>query len=348
MIHIYILKEYLTSQKKDTDVPKVTNNYGAFMFEDIRYELNGVVIENLRNVGISTTLKRYVTETEYSKLSASNYGWNVLHYTPSDKSHFSLAIPLNKIFGFAEDYKKIIINAKHELVLVRARNDLNCFQCTDADTKVDILHKIEWRVKHIRLDEVTKLNLLKLLSNDRPLMIPFRTMDLYELPNIPESASMVWPIKTTTQLEKPRFIIIAFQTNHKSNYLEHASEFSHCNVEDIKVYLNNEVYPYDNLQCDFPLDKFAIAYKNFVEFRKHYYNDSMASSPLTLGQFKGIAPLYVIDCSRQVEQVKGGPIDVRVEVTFRDKIPNGTVAYCLIFHYRLVQYTPLTNLVKLM
>ena len=29
------------------------------------------------------------------------------------------------ILGFAEDYRKIVVNAKHELILMRSRNDLN-------------------------------------------------------------------------------------------------------------------------------------------------------------------------------------------------------------------------------
>lgn len=40
---------------------------------------------------------------------------------------------LSFIFGFAEDYQRIIVNAKHELVLVRANNnDINAILQTAA------------------------------------------------------------------------------------------------------------------------------------------------------------------------------------------------------------------------
>lgn len=36
-------------------------------------------------------------------------------------SFFYICIPLSMIFGCAEDYKKVIINAKHKLILIRSR-----------------------------------------------------------------------------------------------------------------------------------------------------------------------------------------------------------------------------------
>ena len=35
--------------------------------------------------------------------------------------YFNVSIPLSLIIGFAEDYRKIIVYAKHELVLMRSR-----------------------------------------------------------------------------------------------------------------------------------------------------------------------------------------------------------------------------------
>ena len=38
---------------------------------------------------------------------------------------FDVHIPLSLLFGFAEDYRKIIVNTKHELILTRANSDAN-------------------------------------------------------------------------------------------------------------------------------------------------------------------------------------------------------------------------------
>ena len=52
----------LTVKKKNDQMPTtLVNNYVAFMFDEIRYELNGVEIDRNRNVGITSTLKNYVS-----------------------------------------------------------------------------------------------------------------------------------------------------------------------------------------------------------------------------------------------------------------------------------------------
>ncbi|KAL6256680.1 hypothetical protein P5V15_012799 [Pogonomyrmex californicus] len=42
------------------------NNFVAFLFDEIRYELDGVEIDRNRNVGITSTLKHYVTSSDRS------------------------------------------------------------------------------------------------------------------------------------------------------------------------------------------------------------------------------------------------------------------------------------------
>ena len=38
--------------------------------------------------------------------------------------YFNFCVPLH-VIGLCEDYKRVIINARHELILIRARNDNN-------------------------------------------------------------------------------------------------------------------------------------------------------------------------------------------------------------------------------
>ena len=54
-----------------------------------------------------------------------NVGWIDVQETErkinNDPGYFEVVIPLSMILGFAEDYRKIVMNAKHELILVRSR-----------------------------------------------------------------------------------------------------------------------------------------------------------------------------------------------------------------------------------
>lgn len=114
------------------------------------------------------------------------------------------------------------------------------------------------------------------------------------------------------------------------------SQFDHCNVRDVKVYLNSTYFPYESLQVDFPAEKIALLYEQYVKFQQSYYGRQRVEVEplLSVQQFKDLAPLFVIDCSRQSENLKAGPVvNVRVEIESNSSIPNGTSAYCLIFNY---------------
>lgn len=53
-------KEALTGKQIKKKV-KFSNNALSYLFQDIRYEINGVEIDRNKNVGITTTLKSYVS-----------------------------------------------------------------------------------------------------------------------------------------------------------------------------------------------------------------------------------------------------------------------------------------------
>ncbi|CAG9771490.1 unnamed protein product [Ceutorhynchus assimilis] len=150
--------------------------------------------------------------------------------------------------------------------------------------------------------------------------------------------------KSTNQLEKPRFIIIRFQTKRKNVESKNMSRFDHITLTNLKVYLNSEVYPYDNLDLDFDSNYFAILYEMYAQLQKSYYYREQSEPCFYPINFKQDTPLVVIDCSRQGEDIlKGGAVDIRVEFETKKALQANTTAYCLILHDRLVKYNPLTR-----
>lgn len=276
--------------------------------------------------------------------AAAVWGWN-LNNTKIKNGHFSVIMPLNRILGFAEDYNKIIINCKHELILQRNSSALNCATLEKNDNLEIDIQKIQWRVPHIKVSDRNKLLLLKSLERDRPIQLAFRNWDLYEYPLLPKTTKHSWSVKTTSQLEKPRFVIFGLQTNRKSNKTKSSSLFDHCNVSNIKLFLNSQYYPYDSLNLKFDEDKYSILYEMYANFRQSYYNLSI-DPLLSLNQFKEKAPLFVIDCSRQNDSLKTGPVNVRLEIECSKDIPDNTCAYCLIINDRVFEYKALSNIVR--
>lgn len=335
-----------TLKSKD-NAGQLNNNCVAFMFDEIRYELNGVEIDHTRNLGITSSMKNYLSIDEAESTALLNAGWSI-----KDKGRISLkegrfnyCIPLKMLLGFAEDYKKVIPNAKHELILMRARSDDSAINSDAADCSINIT-RITWKIPHIALSDAERLRLYKVVQSARPIQISFRSWDMYEFPNVPKSTHNVWRVKTANQLEKPRFIIFGLQTNKANNKVVDSSTFDNCQLTNLKVHLNSEIYPYDNLNVSYSQDRIAILYYMYTKFQESYYG--IKPSPLlNPSQFKNLAPIVVIDCSHQNEVIKSGPVDVKIEFeTAADGIKDNTSAFCLLLHDRIIEYIPMSGNVK--
>ncbi|XP_071571272.1 uncharacterized protein [Temnothorax nylanderi] len=154
-------------------------NCVAFMFDEIRYELDGVEIDCCKNVGITSTLKNYVTVSSDRSVILRNAGWEPQN---NPNGYFNFCVPLNTLLGFCEDYRRVVVNARHELVMIRSRNDNNSLvESLALEPTIKIL-KIQWRMPHVVLNEINKLSMLRALENGRYLSMGFRSWDLYEYP----------------------------------------------------------------------------------------------------------------------------------------------------------------------
>ncbi|EFN87483.1 hypothetical protein EAI_09886, partial [Harpegnathos saltator] len=134
---------------------------------------------------------------------------------------------------------------------------------------------------------------------------------------------------------------------------ENIARFDNCKLINVKLYLNSECYPYDDMNLDFAKNKYAILYDIYRRFRKSYYGCDSAEVWLAITDFRRLGPFVVIDCSRQNrvkslqnESIKNATVDVRIEFECKENIPANTTAYCLILHDCVVEYSPLTNIVR--
>lgn len=330
---------------------KLVNNAMAFLFEEIRYELAGVEVDRTKNVGITSTAKALLSINEHDKKQLINAAW----VTPDSENpsvnettgDFNFCIPLKMLLGFAEDYKRIIMNVKQELILLRSSTDLNAMiksGDSPANGKLELI-KVHWKMPYVRVANAYRLLLLQHIENDRSLTMPFRSWELHEYPILPITNRHTWTIKTTSQLEKPRYVVLMFQTERKNSISKNASEFDHCNLTNIRLFLNDKYYPYDNLNQDISKDRFALVYDMYTRFQNSYYRHDVSAPILSPSQFKAKAPLFVIDCSRQEETLKSSAVDVRIEFESSENFPDKTTAYALIIHDTIVQYKPLSNTV---
>ncbi|XP_026827876.1 uncharacterized protein LOC113562482 [Ooceraea biroi] len=341
---LYVEGKLTTNRAIEGSNVVLGNNCVAFMFDEIRYELDGVETVRNKNVGMTLTLKNYTLLTLDRGVTLGNASWDT--YIDNVDGNFNFCVPLSMLVGFCEDYKRVVINARHELFLIRSRNDNNSLLGDPAlEPKIELL-KIQWRMPHVLLNEVNELSMLRALESGRYLSMTFRSWDLYEFPLLQSTTKHSWTVKAATQLEKPRYVIFALQTGRKNVMSQDVTIFDDCKLTNVKLYLNSECYPYDDLNLDFERNKYAILYDMYSRFRRAYYGCDCAKACLTTTNFLLRGPFVVIDCLRQNESIKSATVDVRLEFDCKENIPANTTAYCLIMHDRVVEYSPLTNVVR--
>ena len=168
----------------NTDLVSLTNNGIMHLFKRIRYDLSGQEIENLMHPGQATTmlgLLKYPDDFSKSKginqlwykdtdltatigtaiggaNTSNNVGFSARRYyilSSNTAGTFSFRIPLKHIFGFCEDYDKIVYGLKHTLTLTRNddndaifRNNVDSNNAAMVDGRV-ILNKISWFMPHV-------------------------------------------------------------------------------------------------------------------------------------------------------------------------------------------------------
>lgn len=351
-IYMQITATSTGTQGADDDEIKFVNNFASFLFKDVRYELNGVEIDRVRNVGRASTMKLAVA-SRASHLSG--YAQYCQAYEKTTARHaaatiYDVVIPLSVWFGFCDDYRKIILNCKHELILNRSQQSLDCTKGGGAaatSAKVSIaLNKIEWKMPHVTLADHVKLKMLNYLSKNREITIQHRSMDIIEYPRLAQTTSHMWSVKTVSYANRPRFVVVGFQTDRNGVRVSDASKFDDCFVQEVRLHMNSQIYPYNMNQLDIGGGYYAELYHEYACVQSSYYSGLETTNPFNInyGNFQ-TSPLFVFDTSRTDESLIDSSVDIRIELKTRANIPDNTTAFCLIIYDNQFSYSPFDGIV---
>ena len=336
---------------------KFVNNAAAFFFDSITYLLNGIEMEHVRDPGITSLIRGYLCYTQEDSNYLKAAGWNYPNEASTNADNeFFMRIPLYHLFGIFNDYK-MAISGKHTIRLVRARSDDNCMLITPkanetTPTKAELtIDNIDLKVKHIIPNDMLKIELLQSVKSDKPILIPFRKWELHELPVLNTGSSKeVWSVRTTTNVDCPRYVVVGFQTNRKDEATKKCTKFDNIDISNVQLFLNGEYYPYERQNLNFKKNDFAEAYHAYTEFYPSFTNNAFGGGGtkrplLSYDKFAEYA-LFVMDCSRRDENVKSSAIDVKIEIETRSSFTEKTKVYCLIIHDCVMEHLPLSEIVR--
>ena len=278
-----------------------------------------------------------------------NLGWNSRRYHIIVNSvpvgSFNIKIPLKHIFGFCEDYDKILYGLKHTLTLTRNDDNDAIFKPANdgaggviADGKI-ILDKISWFMPHVIPADKYKMELYKIIERKEKIPVGYRMIQC-DSASVPQSTSFSWRLSVKSSPEIPRFIIVRFQTDKSGSQLQNPSIFDNVNVTNIYAMLNSTRYPTTDYNISFPAQKISRVYGDVANFRSKFFNmDELVSNPnITPIDYKYLYPLFLFDVSKQSEKLKYSTTDIQVKVHFSENPPAGTQVYGVIISDRLINF----------
>ena len=344
----------------DADNVALTNNAIMHLFSNIKYQLSDQEIESLYNPGQASTMlgllkypddfsksvglnQLWYKDTTTTASIVNNVGFGIRHAyiieSPVPKGTFSFSIPLKHIFGFCEDYDKIIYGMKQTLTLVRKTDNDAIFRDNAATAGKITLDKVSWFMPHVLPSDTEKFQLYKLIEAKATLPVAYRKRQCNSI-SVPQTISFDWRLSVKSSPEKPRYIIVGFQTGKGNNQEQNPSIFDNVDVHNMYATLNSTRYPAVDYNISFPKQQFSRAYKDAAAFRSKFYHlDELVSNPnISPADYKTLYPLFVFDVSKQSERLKNSIIDIQIVTEFNDNVPAGTKAFAIVISDKMLSF----------
>ena len=239
----------------DTDVVALVNNGIMYLFSQISYYLSNQEVETIHDPGQSTTMIGFLKyPVEFQLDEGMNQLWqrdttaladltnnvgfknrqNYIITQSEDKGTFSFCISLKHIFGFCDHYDKVLYGFKHTLTLNRKGNDEAIFRlAATAAGKVE-LSKLSLFMPHVTTSVLARNNLYKVIESKVDVPFSFRSRQC-DTVAVPVSNTFSWRLSARTSSERPRYVIVGFQTNKDGSQELNPSVFDHCNLKNMYV-----------------------------------------------------------------------------------------------------------------
>ena len=340
------------------------------LFSEMKYSINGQPIEDILNPAISSImlgLLRYPDDFSKSKgllqcwfkdndeggLNEDNIGRSERRklffetVNAANKGKFSFCIPLKHIFGFCEDYDKVMYGVNHGLSLFRKGDDTaihkpaNYLNAANANVVIPNakvqLNKVKWCMPHVKPSLEIYNGLTEKIGKGQNVKIGFKSRKVDEK-IVDVATSWSWRVAVTSGNETPRFLILSFQTGNKSQQngiandkTSNPSVFDNLNVDYIQVKMLGRLYPSQAEILNFTTNQYSKAYNNAAKFRGLFDGTPELFSHFGINpiDFKTLYPLYVFDVSHQIPKTVSSVVEVVFNVKFRAAPLANTTAYCL-------------------
>jgi hypothetical protein len=235
---------------------------------------------------------------------------------------FALSIPLKDVFGFVDDYKKVIFNKSMKFVFTRASNDNNALLRTSGSapaTNDTTDGKIEITNMRIRMPVIKPTSVCKLEKMTN--VVPFRRRDCIEFSLNDGAKSWSGYIQSN---EVPLWVIVGFQTGRDNSQTVNSGYFDNLQVRDVEVRPNGQITLDQNRHS-------SRLYTDAMNFaNKFYARELPLPYTLTPDEWKKSYNLFVFDMRFQKD--KSYYSNFIINFNFNVGCGNNTFAFVML-HY---------------
>ena len=352
-----LVKDALGALYGDGDAVTLTNNGLMYLFSNIKYELSGQEIESINYPGQGTSMLGLLKYSDdFSKSQALNQCWfkdtsdvaalatnkgfkvrqAYIVQSPTPKGSFSFIVPMKHIFGFCEDYDKIIYGMKQMITLVRTSDNDAIYRATAAGKGKVVLNKVSWFLPRVIPNDKEKFALYKMIESKPLIDVGFR-MRQCDTITVPQSTSFTWRLSVKASPERTSYVIIVFQTDKSGDQEKNPAVFDNCNVKNMYIMLNSTRYPAMDFNANFTKNQISRLYKEVSNFIPNYYGLD-GQSNIDPADYKALFPLFIFNVSKQSERMKGGITDLTVKMEFTVNVPANTQSFALVISDRLLKF----------
>ena len=249
---------------------------------------------------------------------------------------FAFKIPLEFIFNFCKQYRRVIYGCKHSIIFPRQTDTQAVIRNAGVANagKVNIT-KIQWHVPIVtpNLEEKEVLN--NYISDKISFPLAFMNKKTEKI-TVPQATEFVWRLSIASGIEKPRYIAVGFQSP-AANVRETNYAVFNGNVQVINAYveLNSDRYPSRDYITNYGSNQYSEFYNSFKEFKKSYLSDEDENDCISYQSFKHLYRIYVFDVSKQSERLKNTVVDIKLTFKFSANAPANTDAYAVVYHDRI-------------
>ena len=140
--------------------------------------------------------------------------------------------------------------------------------------------------------------------------------------------------------EKPRYIVLGFQTDRENDQKKNLGLFDHCKLKNAYAILNNHRYPAIDYHVNFEANHYNCVYREFHQFLGKYFgiSDTVTQTGVDPIDYKHLFPLIVFDVSRQSEKIASAVVDITLQCFFHENVAANTKAYCLLISDRRLKF----------